>query len=180
MATPEEKKILQVYGALAAALVMMLIPHMAACVVALLLLTGTLVMAYGVKRKAEAHSLAADHMSFILRTIGIGSLMAVLTTTVASVYLLQMADLSPLQPCADRLSSQLLNSPAPETMPDVAQMSAVVMPCVHPFVMQNRDVFMAALLIAAALPLVYFAYRMAKGLSRARRGHRIGDAHKWL
>jgi uncharacterized membrane protein len=180
MATTEEKKVLQVYGMLAAALLLMLIPHVTACAVALLLLTGALAAAYAARKKAAENSLVADHMNFIIRTVWLGTFMAMLTTTVASVYMLQIADLSPLQPCANQLADMMLGNSNPENAPDYMKMTAVVTPCVPPFVDTNRMVFINALMIAALLPMAYFAWRMAKGLNRALRGHRMGDGHKWF
>jgi hypothetical protein len=53
-------------------------------------------------------------------------------------------------------------------------------PCVDAYVSANKVVLAVSVVIAALLPLVYFAYRLAKGLSRARKGHRIGDNKNWL
>lgn len=175
MAT-EEKTILRVYGAFAATLIFMLVPHVGMCVIAILLMLGTTIAAYAVRRKAEAHSLAADHMTFIIRTIWIGSGLALITTALASGYMLATADMIPLQSCSDQVAQTIINTGTQ----DVAVLQAMMQPCINGFIAGNMGVLTNAVIMAAGAPMLYFAYRLAKGLSRARKGHRLGNVKSWL
>ena len=175
MATAE-KTILRVYGAFAATLIFMLIPHIGMCVIAILLMLGTTIAAYSVRRKAEPDSLAADHMTFIIRTIWIGSGLAAITTALASGYMLATADMVPLQSCSNHAAQTMANTGTQ----DPAAIQALMQPCIDGFVNGNMGVLTNAVIIAAGVPMLYFAYRLAKGLSRARKGHRLGNVKSWL
>lgn len=178
MAGTEEKRVVRVYALLTAALLLMLVPHLAVAVIALVMLGAAQIMAYRLRRGADENSLSAEHAGFIIRTIWMGCLIAAITTVMALAYLLRAADSTPLQDCAAKLADMVasLSQPAPDTM----TMVRTVEPCIHPYVTANMAVFINALLIAALLPMVYFGYRMAKGLNRALRGHRLGNVSKWF
>lgn len=171
-----EKTILRVYGAFAATLIFMLVPHVGMCVLAILMMLGTTIAAYTVRRKSEPGSLAADHMTFIIRSIWIGSGLAALTTAAASAYMLATADMVPLQSCSDQVAQTIINTGTQ----DVAAMQAMMQPCIDGFISANMGVLTNSVIIAAGAPMLYFAYRLAKGLSRARKGHRLGNVKSWL
>ena len=175
MAT-EEKTILRVYGAFAATLLFMLVPHIGMCIIAMSMLLGTMIAAYNVRRKAEAHSLAADHMTFIIRTLWIGSGLALITTALASGYMLATADMVPLQSCSDRAAQTIINTGTTDT----AALQAMMQPCIDGFISGNMGVLINAVIIAAGAPMLYVADRLAQGLSRARKGHRLGNVKSWL
>lgn len=172
----EEKNILRVYGAFAATLVFMLAPHIGMCLVAMLMMLGTLVASYTIRRKSEPQSLAADHMTFIIRTLWIGSGLALITTSLASGYMLATADMVPLQSCSDAAAQRIIETGTTDTM----ALQAMMQPCIDGFINGNMGVLTNAVIIAAGAPMLYFAYRLAKGLSRARKGHRLGNVKSWL
>lgn len=168
---PEEKKILRVYGAFAAALVMMFVPHAAACVLALLLFSGTMTAAYIVRRKSEADSLTAGHMTHIIRTMWIGSAMAFLTTIVATLFMLPQINYDPVNACTEPYQAAMAAGDSAAAIDSLRQ-------CLDEFMATNMPVLMMATVMAAALPLVYFLLCLARGLSRALKGHRIGRPQK--
>lgn len=174
----DNKTIMRLYSAFAASLLLLLVPHMAFCVIALLLFTGTLIAAYGVRGKEEdKESLTANHATFLIRTIWIGSVMALLTTMAGSAYLLAYADDGPLTMCANNAAQAIVNS---GMQPDYGQLNMMMQPCIDEYIHGNMNEIVTALLIAGGLPLLYFVFRLAKGLSRARKGHRIGDVKSYL
>ncbi|MBU0859672.1 MAG: hypothetical protein KJ667_07020 [Alphaproteobacteria bacterium] len=176
MATTEEKIILRVYAALAASLILMFVPLLSVAIVSFVLFIGTMIAAYTIKRKAEPLSLSADHMVFITRTIWIGSLLAIITTSIGAAYMLAYADRYPLMECSQRAADQILASGAQ----DMKTLNALMMPCIDGFLALNMQTMIIALVISATLPLVYFAFRLARGLTRARKGHRMGNNKSWL
>jgi uncharacterized membrane protein len=176
MPATEEKKILRVYAAFAASLVLMLMPNAAIAVLAALLMMGSMIAAYMKRRAADPHSLTADHMNFLIRTIWIGSGLAAVTTSIACVYMMKTADHAPLQVCSNNAAQKILESGTE----DIKVINAMLQPCVHDFIAANTTVLINSVAMAATLPLIYFAFRTAKGLRRAARGHRIGDGKSWL
>ena len=177
MATAE-KTILRVYGAFAATLIFMLIPHVGMCIIAILLMLGTTIAAYAVRRKAEPGSLAADHMTFIIRTIWIGSGLAAITTAMASYYMFMTAELLTLSNCIISTGENFATRPYSEY--DYFAFEKDMMRCIQDFTNDNSSVLFVSLLIAEGAPMLYFTYRLAKGLSRARKGHRLGNVKSWL
>lgn len=176
MATSEEKTILRVYGTFAAALVLMLLPNMLVCILALALMAGVLITAYAKRRKADPHGLIADHMTFIIRTIWLGNGIAVISTAIASIYMMKRANHLPLQDCSHTAAQHILDSGAQ----DMQTINSLMKPCIDGFIAGNIPVLIASVAIAATPPMLYFAFRTAKGLNRARKGHRIGDVKSWL
>lgn len=170
MKTKEQKVILQIYAAMTASLLVSFVPHVAAALPALLFFTGTLVAAYVLRARHGDDSLMANHMSFIIRTIWISTFLAAVTVAGASFYVLMHYDPSPILACADKLMG-MVSIPAMET---------TIRPCVDDFVGVNRRIFIDGTLIAAAPVALYFAFRLARGLSRAGKGHRIANIKNWM
>jgi uncharacterized membrane protein len=176
MATAEENRILNVYGALAFSLILMLVPHWAAALLSLIVFSGVLTVAYRLRRKAQPHGLMEDHMTFVVRTIWIGLLLTFVTTVIGGLYMLVTMDQRPLQSCAAQAAEMLLAN----NTPDMNALNNVMQPCLTEFMQVNAQVMMMALLISAILPLIYFAMRIARGMGRARGGHRIGNVKSWF
>lgn len=172
----EDNKILCVYAALIISLVLMLVPHVVAGALSLLLFMGVLVGGYVLRRRNDSGGLMADHMTFIIRTIWIGSGLAVLTTTVAALYMHFNADPTPLADCSQNVADAVLGG----ATPDLQSLAAMMQPCIIRFLSENDIVMTIALLVSAGPPLFYFVLRIARGLGRAKRGHRIGDHQSWL
>ena len=176
MPATEEKKILRIYAAFAASLVLMLMPNAAIAVLAAVLMMGSMIAAYMKRRAADPQSLTADHMNFLIRTIWIGSGLAAITTSIACVYMMKTADHAPLQVCSNNAAAKILESGTQ----DMRAINAMLQPCVNDFIAANVPVLINSVAMAAALPLIYFAFRTAKGLRRAAGGHRIGGDKGWL
>lgn len=171
----EQKAINNIYALLCVSLLMGFIPIMTAALLALLMFTGALIGAYVIRSKADEHSLAANHMTFIIRTIWIASLFALISTAIASAYLLPNYDNSMLMACADQVVQNLGSG-----MTDPVLLEEKLKPCMDDFMQANKSVFIIATIIAATPIVVYMGYRLAKGLSRAVKGHRIGDVKAWF
>jgi uncharacterized membrane protein len=168
----EYKHVMQVYGALCAALVMSLIPQVLYATVALLLFTGVMTAAYIVRRQGEKDGLAENHMTFIIRTLWISSLLAAITTALAAAYVLSVYDPGPVNECANQLLNMGLS--------DYAGMQRAVAPCLDEFLAVNQAPFMIGTALAAGPVMLYFIYRLLKGLARAAKGYRIAHVKNWL
>lgn len=176
MAKSDENRILTLYGALALSLILMLVPHWGAAFLSLVIFSAVLAIAYRWRRKAQPHDLMQDHMTFIVRTIWIGLLLTFVTTMAGGIYMVMVMDQRPLETCSMQVAEMVLAN----NMPDIGLLGQMMQPCLIQFLQVNQQVMMMALLIAAILPLIYFAMRLSRGINRARGGHRIGNVKSWF
>lgn len=168
----EEKIIKNVYAAFVVSLFMTFLPNLPAAVIALVLFLGVMIAAYILRAKSGEESLMHDHMTFIIRTIWIAGLFGLFTITTGSFYLLQNMDQTLLHVCAQ----QAIDSGST----DVVAMSKMIQPCMDDFVMANKGVFLTSTIISALPLIAYMLYRLAKGIARAAKGHRMGDNKSWF
>jgi uncharacterized membrane protein len=174
-----QKKIVRIYGAFGAGLIFSMVPLWSAAFVSAVLIAGVLIMAYVLRTDAEHGSLTENHMTFIIRTIWIGSLLALVTTAAASVYFFKALDNTPLQPCAEAILSMASG------MSDLTLMEKYInnfmsMPCWANYWQTNLMIFIIGGVIAAGPILIYFVVRYVRGLTRAMRGYRVASPKAWL
>lgn len=168
----EEKIIKNVYAAFVVSLFMTFLPNLAAAMIAFVLFIGVLIAAYVLRAKSDKHSLMQNHMIYIIRTIWITGLFSLFTITTGSIYLLANYDPSLLQSCADNIVNR--------GSTDIVAMEAMLKPCMDDFMRVNMGVFLTATIISAGPLIIYMLFRMAKGIARAAKGHRIGDNKSWF
>lgn len=177
---PERKKVLALYALFVLAVVMTLVPHLVFVAVSTVLLLAVLVLAYMVRAKALPDGLAANHMTYLIRTIWLSSGLAVVTTGIASALLIYRMDEAPVQPCTQRLAEHVLGESQSLENSDVAGLASFLEPCMEPFMQANMGALIMALVIAAGPLLFYVALRMIKGVSRAHGGYRVANPLAWL
>jgi len=165
----EQKNITNIYALLAVSLIMSFVPMMTAAVLAFAMFMAVLIGAYMFRKKAEAGSLTHDHMSYIIRTIWITGFFGIFSLAAAAIYVLQNYMPDALQPCAEAMLNAGENASY-----------AIVADCMPEFISDNKMVFLNGTLIGAAPIVIYIGYRLAKGLNRAVKGHRIGDLKNWF
>lgn len=173
---PGRNKVIALYAAFAGSIALMLVPHIAFAAASLIFLTVVLI-ACAVMKRGDAESLKANHAVFISRTVWISGLFASLTTTAASFYLLPKVDNSPLEPCSNQI---LAHAEALARGENIAEVVALLQPCIHPFVQTNEEIFMISVLAAAAPVLLYIAVRFTRGFARAISGYRVNHPKSWL
>ncbi len=173
---PAKPAILRVYALYGMALALSVIPHMIAAGLCMVLFFLVLVMAYILRSGAEENSLMYNHMTFTIRTIWIGGLLAAVTIVAASLYLFQMLDNTPLDPCIQKFITM---GPADVFMgPEMLQQAFGT--CYDAYVVRNMTTFIISGAIAAVPILLYFGVRYLRGLSRARGGYRVAKPLAWL
>ena len=170
----EKKNILNIYAAFGAALVLSIIPTMFAAFLSLILGLGVLIAAYMVRKNEEIGSLVENHMTFVIRTIWIGSFFALISTTIGSIYLFFNLDNTPLQPCLNTFLS------VADSVQNFSGLESVFGNCFEPYWFVNAKVFITSGIIVATPILVYFAARYARGLSRAMNGYRVSKPLSWF
>jgi uncharacterized membrane protein len=174
-----QKKIVRIYGAFGAGLIFSMVPLWSAAFVSAVLIAGVLIMAYVLRTDAEHGSLTENHMTFIIRTIWIGSLLALVTTAAASVYFFKALDNTPLQPCAEAILSMASGMSDPTLMEKHIN-DFMAMPCWANYWQTNLMIFIIGGVIAAGPILIYFVVRYVRGLTRAMRGYRVASPKAWL
>ncbi len=174
---PETKTIMRVYGAFVAALLLSLAPDPVFAFVALLIFTGVMIAAYMIRKRSEEDSLTENHMTWIIRTIWIVCLFALVTVTAGSFYLWSRIDFTAIQPCAEK-AGDLIASQVGE--PGTMELLAIIEPCEKAFVQDNRMPLIMATAIAALPLLLYLVLRLTKGIARAAKGYRLADIKSWF
>lgn len=171
----EQKTINNIYALVCVSLIMGFVPMIEAAVLCLVMFMAAFIAAYIIRKRADAESLTANHMTFIIRTIWIASLFLLGTMSVAIIYLLPNYDPAALHICNERISALVM-----EGVTDVVRLEAEIKPCMDNFMADNFRTFMIATAIAAGPIVIYMGYRLARGLSRAIKGHRIGNLKGWF
>jgi hypothetical protein len=164
--------IMRVYAALSASLILGFIPSTIAVVLALILFSCVTPYARHVRKKADPASLTANHMTYIIRTIWIATLLAAVTVTLGTIYVLSAYNPSPLQSCVDNIMS--LMQAGKQAGPQM------IAPCMDNFMSVNHRIFSLATVISGIPLMIYLAWRLARGISRARDGYRIANLKHWL
>ncbi len=172
----ERKKILNLYGAFGAGLLLSILPHAAAAALSLVFIIGVLMAAGAMRKKSAEGSLSENHAVFIIRTIWIGSFFAVITLIPGILYLLSSVDNAPLMDCLEAVASGQID-PASISMQTGSDM---FQPCMDDFMGSNRYAFIISLSITAIPVLLYFGMRFTRGLSRAMKGYRIANVKIWF
>lgn len=165
------------YGLFGLTLVLGVLPYISAAILCVVLFVIVLAMAYAFRSRASKDSLLENHMTFMIRTIWIGSLFSLVTVAAGSLYLLQMVDNGPMMPCFQRFIAI-----GPDTVMAVgsAALIKIFMRCYHPFLSANLHALIVAGGITIIPPLVYFAVRYVRGLSRALKGYRVAKPKAWF
>lgn len=177
-ALKKEKSILMnMYGLFGAAIILSVLPHVAAAVLSLIFFSFALIRCYALRKKAEHASLIENHMSYLIRTFWISALIAFVTMIAAGIYLFSSIDPMAFYPCAEPI---IAHAQEMAEKSDIALLASMSQPCMANFLEANRHALMAALAIAAVPVLLYVGYRFAAGLSRASKGYRMANPKGWL
>lgn len=168
----QQKTVIRVYGFVFLMLFFGFIPSIVCAVIALTLFTAVTPLAGHIRNKAAPESFTADHMTYIIRSVWIFVLFALILIFGASVYIWMNYDTSPLQPCVDKMMSAVQAGQEPS--PDM------LFPCIEPFLVANRMLFLKAGLAAGGPTVLYLVLRLLKGLARARKNERIANPKSWF
>lgn len=172
-----QKTVFNLYAALGVSLILSVLPSYAAAGVSMVFFLGVLLAAYAVSNKAETGSLRESHADFIIRTMWIAAFFSLITTGLAAFYLIKGVEYAQFMPCADTLANKGLDWAENAGMMEIY---ALIQPCVTPFIDDNMTVLLNAVALAGAPPVLYMAYRMARGLSRAIKGYRVVHPKSWF
>ena len=172
-ASGEHKTVMMVYAMLWLLLVFGLLPGTVCFVLALLMFTLVPMTAAHIRRRAVANSLSANHMTWVIRTVGISAALAVVMAFVGVAYILMHVDFSMLMDCASGIMEKN------DVLAD-AEIQLLSSSCLDDFVTANVHILGTASLIAEGPFALYVLWRLAKGLIRAHRDERIINVTRWL
>lgn len=170
----ERNTILYLYGFFALAVLSSVIPHTFAAALSIVLILLILPLAYHLRKKAYPESLLANHATFIICTIWVGSFVALAGLAAGSAVLLLYIDHNPLYPC---LSGIMDGHAVPL---DGAGLQALFAPCIGDYLSKNGVIFAISGALAILPPLIYVCVRFARGLNRAIKGHRLAHPQAWV
>lgn len=173
---PAKKTVMWAYALFGVSLLSALVPSIPAAAISLASGLGVLVMAYALRAPAEKDSLLENHMTFIIRTIWIGSFYAMVFMIAASFYLLQNIDNVPLMPCIDKF----INMGHTLDVMDPEGMFRAFESCRQAYWQENLKTFIVAGAIAAGPVLLFFILRYARGFSRAIKYFPVQNVKSWL
>ncbi len=174
---PARAKIIKLYVAFGLSIVLTVIPHVWAAAASMLMLLYTRIVAYVLRGRGPKDSLADNHATFVIRTIWLTGLFAIVTLAAGSAYLLERIDNAPLMPCMDKFLNM---NPEKAAVMNVVDMGTLFENCMHPFVTTNWNALIVSMLIAGGPLLAYVVVRFARGLSRALKGYRLAKPKAWF
>ena len=179
---PDRKKVLNVYAILGAGLILGFIPTMLAAGLCLLFMLVALIAAYMIRIGSLDDSLAQNHMTYIIRTIWIGSFISIITLSMGIYYMLQVVDNAPLQLCIENImSSPGANAGSINSMMlNQDYVMNLFNPCMNEFLTTNARALMISMGIIVLPIVLYFAVRYFRGLMRALRGYRLSKPEGWF
>jgi len=170
MNSKEHKNITQIYALLTVSILMVFIPLFSAALLSTIMFLCVWIAAYILRSKAEENSLQENHMTYIIRTIWILGLFTFISSGIASAFIIPNMDISGFLSCSSTL-------PLTE---DYQLLIDAFIPCAESFVETNKTLFIRSTIFAGGPLVIYVGYRLAKGLSRALKGHRIGNVKNWF
>jgi uncharacterized membrane protein len=171
-ADQEKQTVIRVYGFVFLTLLFGCIPSFICAAITLVMFMAVTPVAGHVRNKAAPDSFTAEHMAYIIKTVWIFVLFALILIFGASIYVWMNYDINPLQPCVDKMmaGAQAGQEPTPDMM----------MPCIEPFLIANRILFLKAGLAAGGPTILYLVLRLLRGLARARRSERFANPKSWF
>lgn len=172
--TDEKKVVTQIYAAFGAALILSFVPFFSAATLSMILGMGVLIAAYVIRSRAQDDSLADNHMTFIIRTIWIGSFFALISTAIGAIYLYLNLDNEPLAPCVSDLMAGAQN------LINMGSLKDIFGDCYEPYWALNSRTFITSGVIVALPAVLYFSLRFIRGLSRAMNGYRVAKPLSWF
>src|SRR5690606_25938824 len=117
-----------------------------------------------------------NHCTYIIRTLWISGFLTLITMIIASAYMLPRINNAPMEPC---MSGILANADNLQSA-GIAELSALLQPCMGAYLQVNYNVLMISMLIGAGPVLLYFLYRFMRGISRALGGYRMASPKSWF
>ncbi len=152
----EQKQVNRIYAALSAMIIFSCLPVAILQVIGIFLLFYVMIGAYVLRARYPEESLVHNHMTWLIRSFWISGLFFAAGFAACVFYLSQKVT-------ADSLAA-FESAAMTGTVPMTGDLRMII----------------AASLVTMGPSMIYFVYRAAKGLSRALKGHRMGNVKEWF
>ena len=170
--TNAKNKIIVCYNGVILSLCLSIHPNMWVQVPAQVIFLVIFVLTYMFRSKAEDKSLLDNHMTYLIRTIWIGSLFFCIGFIPGCIWFWEAGEHSlMLDYVADMMGGAYLD-------PLVAQAAYEEM--MKQYMAVNKDLLIKIGIITLGPSLAYMLYRMVKGLLRGAKGYRIMNVESWF
>lgn len=165
----EVRRIVNVYAALSAAIVAQFIPHITIQLIGVCLFGLVWLAVIIIRRLAkDPDGLTKNHMTFILKTIWVGSLLLTIGTTLGSAYIYEFGDNTVIYDFLNRISAGSLIG--------FYDIEGVI----KMYMIRNKSLIIMTAIASFGPCIIYIVYRLVGGVSRAKKGHRIGNPKAWI
>ncbi|MBL4804335.1 MAG: hypothetical protein JKY71_05665 [Alphaproteobacteria bacterium] len=167
-----QSTILNLYAALGVSIILSVLPLASAALLSLLFFLGVLIAAYVVRGDSEKDGLRENHATYIIRTLWIAAFFSIPTALAATAYMQYHIDNTPFDPCFQDLANRGIGWLERADYMDIYE---IVQPCIQTYIDVNTTIFINAAIIGGGPILLYMAYRLARGVSRAIKGYRLAN-----
>jgi uncharacterized membrane protein len=164
----KQKKTNNLYIILIISTVLSFVPFAVAQLASISLIIAVLIMAYLYRAKDSEDGLLFNHMTYLIRTIWIGSTFLSAGIIAAGIYVFLQGDHSLVQNAANQISAGTMFSEN-----DLIALG-------NDYIMANKNVLILGTGVFVGPAILYFIYRIANGYSRAAKGYRIANPKSWL
>jgi uncharacterized membrane protein len=164
----QKTTIMALYIMLILSTILSFAPNMLLQIGSLTLFLVALVAAYIYRAKDKDDGLLANHMTYLIGTIWIGSTFLVIGIIIAVVWISGESNNAALQDVVEQINSGL------------ALDEALLKSAMAQYISDNQQLLLRVTLITIGPAMVYILYRIASGLSRAVRGYRMAKPKSWL
>lgn len=163
------KRIVNVYAALSASIVAQFIPQITVQLIGVCLFClvwlATIIMR---RLDKDPEGLTKNHMTYLLKTIWVGSLFLTIGTTLGAAYIYNLGD--------NTVIYDFLNRMRTGSLIGVYDIEGVI----KMYMINNSTLIITTAIVSLGPCIVYIIYRLVKGVSRAKKGHRMGNPKAWI
>ena len=164
----ERRSITHIYMALILSIVLQFVPVLAVQLFGAVLLLVVMAAAYVVRGPKDRDSLSTNHMTYLIGTIWIGSLFLSIGMGIATAWFLEAGNHTLFHQMIDGMMEGAV---IPEDMIEARFIDYL----------KDNMALLVKIGLATVMPsLIYIAYRIWKGLSRAVKGYRIARPKSWF
>lgn len=164
----KQKKTNSLYIILILSTVLSFVPLAVAQIASISLIVAVLVMAYLYRARDNEDGLLYNHMTYLIRTIWIGSTFLSLGVIAAGIYMYLQGDHSLIHDAANQIAGGTMLS------------EQALIGLTKDYMSANKNVLILGTGVFVGPAILYFIYRIANGYSRAAKGYRIANPKSWL
>ncbi len=173
----DHQKIITLYAAFAATIILTCLPHVWAAGLSLVTLLGVMIYGYRLKKQGSLSDFVPSHAAFIIGTIWASGILSVISMSAASFYMLPAIDHAPFEPCTQTIANQSIEFLEKAGFDDIWPLAQ---PCMDAFIAANMPLLINSALIAILPLALYILWRLGRGLPRAFKSQAMPKPDSWL